>query len=223
MNYYISDLHLSYERILEIEPARGKCWSNVSDMDEAIIRSINNKCSEDDCLWVVGDVACHGKNVVGLLKQINCEKKLVVGNHDVSQLRHSSFRRQFTEVCEHKLLTDGEYDLFLSHYPMVDWDGAYKGRWLFYGHLHGNRQVGMGRLMAYVPTACYVGWDEFPSPCTASELIEARKREFFFSLDTRDELIEKLSVQEDRSTVTNKKRPWSWDGMFIRWDSEGGE
>ena len=71
-------------------------------------------------------------------------------------------------------MKDGEYNLFLSHFPMIEWDGFYKNRYLFYGHVHYNDRV-TNTIMKLLPNAINVGVDvnDF-MPKTAEELIKER-------------------------------------------------
>lgn len=171
MNYYTSDLHLMDERILALCK---RPFKTVDEMNEYIISSINDRVSKDDTLYILGDVAPYDKNVVDLLRQIKGKLVLIIGNHDRGQLKHGTFRRCFSEIHESLMLKDGEYDLFLSHFPYAEWDGFYKGRYHFYGHVH-NKLDGGAALMALLPQAVNVGMDinEF-MPKTAEEFIRER-------------------------------------------------
>jgi hypothetical protein len=76
------------------------------------------------------------------------------------------------------MITDGKYDLFLSHLPVAEWDGFYKGRFHFYGHVHNAKGGGAG-LMKFLPTAVNVSCDVLGfMPMTAEELITARLKEY---------------------------------------------
>lgn len=180
MKYYTADLHFFHPGLAE---ARG--FGSLEEMNEAMVKKLAFLKRDDD-LYILGDIA-YGytlehdlDEVVSLLKRIGCRKHLVVGNHDAWALKHlrgmDGFRRQFRSIEEHMLLTDGGSDLYLSHYPMVEWDGYYKGRWLFYGHIHDRPTSGPGLLMGLVPTAVNVGIDLLGRPMTAEEIMAKRKK-----------------------------------------------
>lgn len=212
MKYYTSDLHLFHPGLKEL---RGFKMEERMDLFSFL--------KPEDELYILGDVG-YGykapetvKEVTRLLRMIRCRKHLVVGNHDAGYLKDRRFRDVFVSIKEHMLLHDEGNDLYLSHYPLVEWDGYYKGRWLFYGHIHEKLAFGPGVLMDLVPTAVNVGIDFLGRPMTAEEIIAKRKEEWrmpdirladavFPKIDPSllngkkgiaDELLEFAGVQED--------------------------
>lgn len=184
MKYYTADLHFGHEAMLI--PKGTRPFGSVEEMNESIVKNINERCTVDDTLYILGDVAQYFnvEETIGLLKRLNPKLVLIVGNHDKSILAVTKkkqiknvFKKVFYKVIvsDGMLLKDGNYDLFLSHYPICEWDGYYKGRYLFYGHVHNGTQ-GPAQLMQYIPTAINVGVDVNGFiPKTAKELIEERK------------------------------------------------
>lgn len=117
MNYYTSDLHLNSEAVLL---SSKRPFKSVEEMNETIIKNINDRVREEDILYILGDVATPD-NVVSLLRKIKCQKILIVGNWDKRQLSHRTFCNCFKEIHTELLVNDGEYDLFLGHYPHAEW------------------------------------------------------------------------------------------------------
>lgn len=175
MNYYLSDLHFGHENIIKL---CNRPFSNVDEMNNYMLDKINEICKKEDTLYILGDVASSSGYLVPLLKQINCQLVLIVGNHDIHQLKYNSFRKCFKEICYYKTVIDGDYHIFLSHYPVVEWDGFYRGNYLFYGHVH-NATTGGASIMQMFPQAVNVSVDvqEF-LPHTAEELIRKRLKEY---------------------------------------------
>jgi len=175
MNFYISDLHLGQDELFyTLTPTE-----RVST--EEIIEAINSRCNRHDTLYVVGDISGYGVKAYQYVKRLKPKLVLVVGNHDHACLKSKKLRGLFEEITTQKYLTDkvkGEgVDLLLSHYPIIQWDGYYKGRWLFYGHIHDMRSVEL--YDRTTPTAINVGVDRIgPAPMTAEELILQRKEQF---------------------------------------------
>ena len=199
MNYYLGDPHFHYEEMIT---RCNRPFTSVDEMNQTIIDNINGRCTSEDKLIIVGDVSVGEKYVVPLLRQINCEKILVIGNHDRIQLGHKSFRDCFESFHEALLITDGEYDLFISHFPHAEWDGYYKGRFHFYGHVH-NSKSGGAALMSLLPTAVNTCADvnNF-APQTADELISKRLKEFANKSHDMDALLDNIlhPVVDDRAT-----------------------
>lgn len=189
MNYYISDLHFGHSKII------GLCdrpYSSVDEMNERILDVLTQTVSGGDRLYLLGDVGCADNDPTSFLKRIDCEKILIVGNHDKRWLHHRHFRQCFEEIYDNKIVRDGDGKIFLSHYPMAEWDGYYKGIYHFYGHIH-NAQNGAATIMALYENAVNVSIDQIGRPRTASELIENRKKTFNPPA-TMDEILRKLRV-----------------------------
>lgn len=187
MNYYSSDLHLNSEAVLL---SSKRPFKSVEEMNEIIIKNINDRVREEDVLHILGDVATPD-NVVPLLRKIKCQKILIVGNWDKRQLPHRTFCNCFKEIHTELLIKDGEYNLFLGHFPHAEWDGFYKGRYHFYGHVH-NKKDGGAALIDLFPTAINVGVDvnDF-MPKTAKELIERRKETYKIP-ENMDDFLQKV-------------------------------
>jgi calcineurin-like phosphoesterase family protein len=62
MNYYISDIHFGNEALL-IPPDGNEArkgtrpFSSVEEMNEKIIENINDCCTAEDTLYIIGDIA----------------------------------------------------------------------------------------------------------------------------------------------------------------------
>lgn len=211
--FFTADTHFFYDQILE---TAHRSFKDIEEMNKKISDNINSRCTESDILYIVGDVACYGCDttaLVALLKSIKPELRLIAGNHDRALLNSKRFCSCFSKISSHEYLTVGGYDLYLSHYPLAEWDGLWKGRWLFYGHVH-EGLAGPAVLMdRMVPTAVNVGADvnDF-MPKTAEELISARKKNF--SYPKQDEMADVMSaiipVADGRNKLNDKSLDLSW-------------
>lgn len=179
---YISDLHFGLDTIIK------KCnrpFSSVEEMNHAIVKNINDNTDTEDILMILGDIAYYDYNPIRELEAMHCKKVLIIGNHDRSLLSHHSFRKQFLDIRETELLNDGENKLFLAHYPHAEWDGYYRGRYHFYGHIH-NSTSGAANIMKSYSNAVNVCADVLDfCPKTASELISNHIAQIKKQLHTR--------------------------------------
>lgn len=171
MYKYISDLHFGMQTILE------KCnrpFHSIREMNKTLVRNINENTDSKDILMILGDVACYDYNPYKELEDIHCRKILIIGNHDRSLLSHYSFRKQFLDIRESELLNDGDFHLFLSHCPHAEWDGYYRHRYHFYGHIH-NSYTATSIIMNMYPNAINVSADVLNFiPRSAAELVSNR-------------------------------------------------
>ena len=78
MIFYTADLHFHYEPFLPSRP-----FGSVEEMDRVLIARWNAAVSEDDTVYVVGDVGYNRGLVPGdALAQLRGHKHLIRGNHD---------------------------------------------------------------------------------------------------------------------------------------------
>lgn len=78
MIFYTADLHFHYEPFLPSRP-----FDTVEDMDRQLIDRWNADVSEDDTVYVVGDVGYNRGLVPGdALSRLRGHKHLIRGNHD---------------------------------------------------------------------------------------------------------------------------------------------
>lgn len=144
MKWYTSDLHFSYEKIINL---CNRPFKDVSEMNNKILENFREKIGKDDFLFILGD-----------------------------------FRQCFTDIVSNEIVRDTvddqEVKIFLTHYPMAEWDGYWKGIWQFYGHVHNNPHGGAA-LMSMIPTAINVGVDvQNFMPKTAEDLIRERRKTY---------------------------------------------
>lgn len=138
--FYIADMHLFHERV--IKDAK-RPYENVAQMHNDIIVKWNRKVGKNDIVYVVGDVAsptneCDISNVVDILKILNGNKVLIVGNHDRESIKDFKFRKCFIDIREYTRVVDGGVKVVLFHFPMESWEGDKKGVVHLHGHIHND-------------------------------------------------------------------------------------
>ena len=106
-------------------------------MDASLISRWNGKISRSDTVYHLGDFAYwKGISARDYARQLNGEIHLIVGNHDGDTVgNHSEHFASISAMSE--LAIEGQA-LFLCHYPMREWPGAWKGVWHLFGHVHGR-------------------------------------------------------------------------------------
>ena len=179
MKWYTSDLHFSYEKIINL---CNRPFKDVSEMNNKILENFREKIGKDDFLFILGDVSAYGQEPEYLIRKIPGHKILIKGNHDKSLIKRHSFRQCFTDIVSNEIVRDTvddqEVKIFLTHYPMAEWDGYWKGIWQFYGHVHNNPHGGAA-LMSMIPPGRNVGVDaQNFMPKTAEDLIRERRKTY---------------------------------------------
>ena len=80
MIYFTSDLHLGHRNIIKLAQ-RG--FDSIEQMDEQLIKNFNNRVTDKDTVYILGDLSMKGAEYVnGVIPQLNGTKVLVQGNHD---------------------------------------------------------------------------------------------------------------------------------------------
>ena len=88
MNYYISDMHLFHENSIKFD---NRPFENIGDMHEVMRTKWNNKITNGDTVYILGDISFRGKNenLIAYVSTLKGHKVLVRGNHDdVSDYRY---------------------------------------------------------------------------------------------------------------------------------------
>lgn len=142
MNHFIvSDLHFGHKNIFKFCPnTRAKYNNDIDFMTEEMIREWNEIAkSDEDVIYILGDVSFFPNyKTVQILKRLNGNKILVVGNHDKKALKDLHFMDCFTEIYDYLEITFGKHRIIMFHYPIAEWNGAHRGTIHFHGHLHGS-------------------------------------------------------------------------------------
>ena len=126
----------------------------------------------EDEVYILGDVLFKINSSSPLyLDRMNGKKHLIIGNHDKRNLKIDRFRALFDSIDNYLEVIDEDRRVILFHYPIVEWDGYYRGYYHLYGHIHNNDNEA-NRIMQAVPNAFNVGVDlnDF-TPQTLTQLI----------------------------------------------------
>jgi calcineurin-like phosphoesterase family protein len=131
-------------------------FANVKEMDEYIVDKWNKKVSDNDMVWILGDIVSPEHFDKDLLNRLNGKIYLLLGNHDypVRELIASETK---IELCaENALYSDDNIVMF--HYPIMDWNGRDNGTIHLYGHVHSNKD-NHHPLLVHLENAYNVGCD----------------------------------------------------------------
>lgn len=141
--WFSSDWHLNHSNIAGKEVSSWnfgyRDFKNVSEMNELIIKNINNKVKYDDILYYLGDFCFKNhKDTPNWRNRINCQTiHLLRGNHD-SHI--DIYKDSFTSINDVLTVKHGQHTFFMSHYKHAIWLGSHKGFIHLYGHSHSNAE-----------------------------------------------------------------------------------
>lgn len=153
MIYLSSDLHFGHNREF-IYGARG--FSNVEEMNEAIVERFNSVIKEDDDLYLLGDLMLGDNNNIDYVKRLNGRIHIVLGNHD-GDTREQLYKTlpNVVEIEKAIHLRYKKLYFYLSHFPAITENFDNINWWNLHGHIHSNQ------IQAYpqYPATLHVGVD----------------------------------------------------------------
>lgn len=129
-----SDPHFSHANICKFTKYDGsplRPWDDVKKMDEEMIEWYNELVSEEDRVYILGDVAFSPKHMHNTVSRLKGRKVLVPGNHEPPKMR--KYFDLFDDVRGY-VQREG---FIMSHIPIHDQSLS---RWKLniHGHLHAN-------------------------------------------------------------------------------------
>ena len=140
MKYYISDLHIG-------------CINNhdnrTFEHDKLLINNWNTVVNNNDDIYILGDIGRLGNNkensyVASIISQLKGKKHLIIGNHDKKGLKDNRINQLFVNIKDYDVIGDNNnginYNIVLSHYPILFWENQHKGYIHLYGHVHNSEE-----------------------------------------------------------------------------------
>lgn len=131
--FFTADSHFGHSGIIRMCE---RPWSNVEDMDEALIAGWNAVVSPGDVVWHVGDFAhrLDAAKMRSIFERLNGDKHLVPGNHD----HEDTFALGWKSISPLVEVVVDKTRIVMCHYSLRTWPGQRKGAIQLYGHSHGR-------------------------------------------------------------------------------------
>lgn len=140
--FFIADLHFGHINCLAFD---NRPFMSIKEHDECLIDNWNRVVSDEDTVWVLGDISWHGaEKTIEIFKRLKGHKKLCIGNHDNKLLKCTQLKALFEEIVDYKeLYLDGKNGIILCHYPIVCYNKHFYGWYHLYGHVHTSFEYNM--------------------------------------------------------------------------------
>ena len=133
--FFTSDLHFGHKNIIRFD---NRPFFSVEEMDNALISNWNRKVSDEDTVYVLGDISWYNdEKTVEIFNKLRGNKILIKGNHDRA---HGKVRNCFKEIADYKEIYVGENKIILCHYPIIFFNRHHYGAYMFYGHVHNSHE-----------------------------------------------------------------------------------
>lgn len=119
MKWFISDLHFCHDRNFIYIPRN---FNSVYEMNEVLVKNINEKVSWADDLYILGDCFLNNNEEgMKLMKQLPGTKYIIWGNHDTDARKEMLMNAGLDFIClgYANILKYNKYTFYLCHYPTL--------------------------------------------------------------------------------------------------------
>lgn len=116
-------------------------------MNKSLIKNWNSKVNADDEVYILGDVTMKGADLAAeILYQLKGKKHLIKGNHDKFIKNQNFDRNIFVSVSDYDEVTYMNTRFILFHYPILEWNGFFRGSIMLHGHQHNHSDYNFRNL-----------------------------------------------------------------------------
>ncbi len=187
-------MHYGHDPKWDVPIWKTRGYDSSMQHDEGLIYNWNKKASASTIGFLLGDTIFGHMAVERLISLFNRldfkELYIMSGNHQAGYkqliervqdnilLPAASEYKQVHFVPNYlETVVNGQF-IVCSHYPILSWNGAAKGAYHIYAHVHGNlNRSELGRMYLKTGLNYEVSVENCPSPITFGELrAEMRKR-----------------------------------------------
>lgn len=132
--FFTSDTHFDHQPIIHLSK---RPFESVSEMNETLIANWNAVVSPKDTVWHLGDFSMGSDQPASVfVNRLNGSIHLIEGNHDHKTVRDCA--GSFASIDLMKTISLDNQRIILCHYPMREWNKAWRGSWHLFGHVHGR-------------------------------------------------------------------------------------
>ncbi|HBX53272.1 MAG: hypothetical protein A2275_07145 [Bacteroidetes bacterium RIFOXYA12_FULL_35_11] len=122
--FFTADTHYHHSNIVGTSVSKWKQgyrnFETIEQMNDTLVNNINERVSENDILFHLGDFAWGDRNVEWFRNRINCKNLYIaLGNHDKEIRKRAKLQSMFTKVFEFgaEILVN-DIRFVLCHYAM---------------------------------------------------------------------------------------------------------
>lgn len=137
--WFSSDFHINHKNIAGPKLSNWdngyRAFDSVEDMNNTILKGINDNVNKDDVLYFLGDFCFGGHtNTPYWRSLINCKTiHWITGNHDLKAIL---YKNHFTSIQDYLKVVINKRTYIMFHYPILSWDEVGKGSVMLHGHVH---------------------------------------------------------------------------------------
>lgn len=145
MEYIISDQHFHHYNICSFD---GRPFSDIEEMNQALIDNWNSVVRDGDTVYVLGDMFYRAASdkVFNVLDRLKGDIIYIFGNHERPIIRNEKVVKEYLKETHDYLdiphtYEGDDYRIVLSHYPIPLFNGHFRENVVhFYGHVHNSEE-----------------------------------------------------------------------------------
>lgn len=133
--FLYADPHFGHQgvcKFLREDGTKLRPFDNAEEMDVELIKRFNETVRPNDKVYFLGDVAMRAKELHRVMPQLNGDKVLIKGNHDIFKM--SEYSRHFRDIRGYHVMNG----CILSHIPIHE-ESLGRFGCSIHGHLHYRR------------------------------------------------------------------------------------
>lgn len=154
MNFYIGDTHFGHANCIKFD---NRPFESVEEMDRMLMNNWNNRVSENDDVWILGDFCYRSdKDPAYFLKRLKGHKHLIMGNHDRATVNSQEACSLLESIDKMQYVMEGKDSIVLCHFPIAEWNRKGRGSYHIYAHIH-NAVDDIYRFMSKMERALNAG------------------------------------------------------------------
>lgn len=139
-NFATSDLHIGHKNILNFTDRDGKKirpFDSLEEMHQVILRNWNSTITDEDNVYVLGDIGFNKGQTEEFLMQAKGKKHLILGNHDTFLM--SFYEGYFDSISVWKTFkTNRSIKVIMTHAPLHPQSFEYRAPYNVHGHTHNS-------------------------------------------------------------------------------------
>lgn len=137
--FVISDTHFGHKNIMKYEDRYSKLGvETIEEHDKVLIDLWNTTVKQNDLIYILGDFSFRkGEATNELLKQLNGDKVLIKGNHDIYLDNKNFDKSLFKGIYDYKEIRYKGVEVILMHYPIYRFKHMERDKAVhLFGHIH---------------------------------------------------------------------------------------
>ena len=137
MIYFTADTHFCHSNIINLS---NRPFRDLEEMHKTLIHNWNFCVTDKDDIYILGDFMYKGSGLEAnnILRRLKGRKYLIRGNHE-KYIESQDFDASLFEwVKDYYVLRHEKADIVMFHYPILEWEGYFRGAIHLYGHVHNS-------------------------------------------------------------------------------------